>query len=945
MTELAVFACSPYLASLARRYPELYHKALLIDNYQEMHVLLGAESFNINDNFSSQAELMRALRISKQKLALLVAIADLRGVYSVEQVTRCLSDFADLALKKTLDFLLLSAANRAEIILKNRADPSYGSGIIILGMGKLGAYELNYSSDIDIIFFFEKSALSYNGRAGEAQFMNKLVQDIITIMQERTGDGYVFRTDIRLRPDPASTSPAINIEAAYYYYESVGQNWERAAMIKARPVAGDKEAGERFLQGLAPYIWRRNLDFAAIDDIHSIKRQMDARGDRVIGMSGHNIKLGIGGIREIEFYTQIHQLIWGGRKPSLRLRATIDSLAQLAAEGLISAEARDTLTRSYRFLRVIEHRLQMVDDEQTHTLPADEEKLQSLAIFSGYSQLSDFEADLLRHLHDVHDIYRNSFRSSDTEELADNGNLVFTGVSHDPETLITLQKIGYQNPQTISEIVMGWHHGAKRCTRTKRAREMLTELMPSLLKRMAETANPDAAFLKFDEFLTYLPAAIQLFSLLQANKGLLGLIADIMGSAPALAERLSKSPELIESVLFSDFYKDLPDKTQLAALARERLAFARDQEEALNFLVYFRNERQFQAGVQFLNHMIDGCALGNFLTNLAEITLAELLAATRNEFEKTYGNIAGAEFCVIALGKCGSRELTFHSDLDLIFVYRVPDFEALSDGERSHNASVYYNRFAQRLVGGFSQLTRSGKLYEIDTRLRPSGKQGLLAISDRALVHYFSELAWTFEYMALTKARVIAGDKALSADITLFIENQLQKPRNQEVLLSDVNEMRLKMAESYATENPWDVKHVRGGMADIDFIAQYMLLLNGNLSNKEHKEHKINSGSSEEILLSILNNISNKTEIFSPLNAEQITQLRIANSFFSQLFHMLRLCTGGELIEENVLPGLKKLLCATVKIEDFAALKEKLLSLEQSVWQIYSEVFREARKN
>lgn len=908
-------SCSPYLAGLSARYPELYARA----RTEPLDTIIQAECFSPPAESTSQTELMRHLREAKNKLALLVAIADISGAWKLEEVTRTLSQFADHALSQTLTFLLNEAQKRGEITLP--ADDA--TGIIILGMGKLGGFELNYSSDIDLIIFFEQGALSYTGRGSEQKFMNKLAQDIVTIMQERTQDGYVFRTDLRLRPDPASTPPAINVLAAYNYYESVGQNWERAAMIKARPVAGDIAAGEQFLQGLAPYIWRRNLDFAAINDIHSIKRQMDARGIRNIQMAEHNIKLGLGGIREIEFYVQIHQLIWGGRKPILRNRRTLDTLSLLVKEGLVDENDAETLSNAYRFYRTVEHRLQMVNDAQTHTLPTDEAALNNIAHFCGYMDLASFEKDLLHHLHAVHDIYSASFKSEG--ELGDaGGNLVFTGVSSDPETVKTLERMGYKEAERICEIIMGWHHGSKRCTRTKRARELLTELMPSLLARLAATANPDAAFLKFDEFLTDLPAAIQLFSLFQANKDLLGLIADIMGSAPALADTLAKSPELIENVLFSDFYEALPDKTQLTEQARERLAFVRDTEEALDHLTYLRNERQFQAGVQFLKGMIGAAQLGRFLTSLAEVVIKEVLAAIQTEFEKTYGRIAGAEFSIIALGKCGSREMTFHSDLDLVFVYKVEDFEALSDGDKPFSASVYYNRFAQRLVNAFSNLNRGGKLYDIDTRLRPSGKQGLLAVSDKALSHYFEELAWTFEYMAFTKARAMAGDATLSAWLTDFIRTQITKPRDAEKLRTDVHEMRTRMEEGHPAENIWDLKHVRGGLTDIDFIAQYLLLLHA----PNHAGTPI--GNSDQILT-----WCKKCEL---LDKNTITTLVKANEFLNQLFHLLRLCAGGVLDEEKTQQGLKKLLCESVNAPDFETLKETLAKVEQSVKAAYGSI-------
>ncbi len=815
---LAVFGNSPYLTRLL-----LLHPALLRDMARlgaaTIHARLTADVETIRQE-DDQPELMRRLRIAKSKLALLAALADITDAWTLEQVTGALSDFAERSLSLSLDALLRAAHQRGEIDL---ASASKGSGIIVLGMGKLGGRELNYSSDIDLIFFFEPGRLGYKGRQTEQHFMNKLAHELVSIMQERTRDGYVFRTDLRLRPDPASTPPAVNTEAAHYYYESVGQNWERAAMIKARPIAGDIEAGERFLKGIAPFMWRRNLDFAAINDIHSIKRQMDSRENKSILLKGHNIKIGQGGIREIEFYAQIHQLIWGGREPGLRLRSTCETLRKLKEFGLVDSGKEALLHEAYEFLRKLEHRLQMIADEQTHSLPESDEGMAHVACFMGYDNITAFEKDTLRYLSEVRAVYASSFQSA--EKLGDEGNLVFTGVSHDPETLKTLSSMGYLHPETISEIVMGWHHGKSRATRTKRARELLTELMPLLLKRLSETAHPDEAFHKFDDFLTQLPAGVQLFSLFHINPHLLGLIADIMGSAPTLALTLSKSPELLDAVLYEDFYGALPSASNFRSSWKEYSGGANthDFEEIMEGLRRFRNEKQFQAGVQLLKALITAEQTGLFLSTLADIVIQKALAAVTAEFERIYGCIKGGRFAVIALGKLGSREIAFGSDIDLVFVYDAEDMEALSDGDKKFTASVYFNRLAQRFLNALTIMGREGRLYEVDTRLRPSGQEGLLAVGIDTLAQYFDESAWTFEIMAFTKARIVSGD-ALKEPLETLIRNQLTKKRDMEKLRRDAIDMRDRIDKEFGTKNPWDIKYVRGGMIDVDFIAQYLAL-------------------------------------------------------------------------------------------------------------------------
>ncbi|MFO0390196.1 MAG: bifunctional [glutamine synthetase] adenylyltransferase/[glutamine synthetase]-adenylyl-L-tyrosine phosphorylase [Alphaproteobacteria bacterium] len=922
-----LFNHSPHLTKLALKTPSIIHglahsgaEAVFQD------IIKGIALPEKLDN--SHKDLKLLLREAKNKAALLIACADITGSWPLDKVTSALTELAECSLRITLDALLLLAHQRGEIDLKDTANPSKGSGIIILGMGKLGGYELNYSSDIDLIVFFERDSLPYKGRHNEQHFMTKLAHDMVQIMQERTAEGYVFRTDLRLRPDPASTPPAINTDAAYYYYESVGQNWERAAMIKARPVAGDMEAGKKFLDGLAPFMWRRNLDFAAINDIHSIKRQMDTLQNRDIQLKGHNVKLGIGGIREIEFYVQIHQLIWGGRERSLRTQTTCVTLDGLCSFGLIDEHKRNTMRDAYVFLRMLEHRLQMVNDEQTHELPQTDAEIENIALFMGYASVAAFEKDFMHHLNAVHGIYASSFKSA--EKLGHEGNLVFTGVTHDPETIKTLKNLGYQQAETVSEIIMGWHHGSCRSTRTKRARELLTELMPVILQRLAETANPDAALLRFHDFLKNLPAGVQLFSLFNIHPQLLGLIADILGSAPTLAERLSKSPELLDAVLYDNFYEPLPDKQTLSSQLDGLLKTADDFEEQMDRVRQFRNEKQFQAGVHFLKHMIDATQAGVFLSDLADVSLDHTVNATMAEFISKYGTLPQSKFAVLAMGKLGSREMTFSSDIDLVFIYDAPDETILSDGEKGLAPSVYFNRFSQRLLTSITAIARDGRLYEVDTRLRPSGSKGLLAVSIEALKQYFEEAAWTFEYMAMTKGRPVSGDVQIRSVLEQFVTDTVLHYRNRHKLREHVIDLRERITREFGTKNPWNIKYVAGGLLDVDFIAQYLLLHHAPNLQPPYP------GSSPDILRWL----ASKHVIEQPF-ADSMLE---SESFLSQIFHMLRLCTAQEFDEESAPAGLKKLLYESVKMQDFSELKEKLVATQQNVYAHYLSLIQPETK-
>jgi len=641
------------------------------------------------------------------------------------------------------------------------------------------------------------------------------------MLEERTADGYVFRTDLRLRPDPGSTPLVLSTAAAETYYESTGQNWERAAMIKARPVAGDRTAGDRFLEILRPFIWRRNLDFAAIQDIHSIKRQINAvKGGARIAIAGHNVKLGRGGIREIEFFAQTQQLIWGGRDPTLRARNTCETLRNLAEAGHIDDDVPEKLESAYVFLRQTEHRLQMIDDQQTHEVPRDSQKLSAFANFMGYDDTDGFAAALAGHLHLVEDLYAGLFEES--PELGGPGALVFTGGEDHPDTLKTLVDLGFREPEKVSATVRTWHHGRYRALRSTRAKELLTEIMPALLSALARTLDPDAALIRFNDFLSGLPAGVQLLSLLYTNPGLLNLLAEIMGSAPRLAETLRHYPILFDAVLTSDFFEDMPDAATLAEEFDSALDQAKDFQDILDILRRQVNDRLFRTGVRILRRQITPDDAGPQLSDITDTALRSLYPRLLAEFARQHGHMAGGDMAVIALGKFGGREMTIGSDLDLLFVYHCTD-EA-SDGPKPLSAVPYFARLGQRFLGAVTAPTVEGTLFEIDMRLRPSGNAGPLATSFEAFVKYHQESAWTWEKMALTRARVVVGGDTLKAHLEDAIDAALTSPRDADALLRDVAHMRARMERDRPPTGPWDVKNLRGGLVDVEFIAQYLQL-------------------------------------------------------------------------------------------------------------------------
>jgi len=871
------------------------------------------------------AAVERALRVAKRRLALAVALADLSGAWPLETVTRALSDFAGRATDIAIGVHARALARTGAIALAPGPGLA-GSGIIILGMGKLGADELNYSSDIDLVFFYDPEALRSREPDRLRQNMVRLTQNTVGSLSRRTAEGYVFRTDLRLRPDPGATPAAVSIRAAEVYYENMGQNWERAAMIKARPVAADRAAGDAFLAYLRPFIWRRNLDFNAIQDIHSIKRQINAhRGGTAIAVAGHNIKLGRGGIREIEFFAQTQQLIFGGRDPSLRQRGTCDALRALARAGRTPPEVAHELIDSYRFLRMVEHRLQMIDDQQTQTLPESPQDLEALARFAGYPGTDAFAADLLQHLRRVEDQYARLFEEAPS--LASAGNLVFTGADHDPDTLATIARLGYRDPETVSSLIRGWHHGRHRAMRSARAREIMTELVPAVIAALAKSANPDEAFRRFDTFIGQMPAGAQFFALLHANPAVLAVLAEIMGSAPRLAERLARRPILFDVVLSPDFYRPPPDRAALGAELETAIAAAPAYEETLDAARRWAQDRQFQIGVQFLRGIAGADAAGVALSDIADAVIARLLPAAEAEFARLHGRVPGAAFAVLALGKLGGRELSATSDLDLVLVYDAPAGAEQSDGAKPLGLGHYYARFAPRLMNALAAPTAEGNLYHVDLRLRPAGNKGPLASSFEAFRQYQRSDAWTWEHMALTRARFVAGDAAFGARMMTLVREILTQRRDPDILLADVADMRRRMAEAHPHKSIWQVKHVRGGIVDVEFIAQYLLLRH--------------AAAHPEIVTPAIADAYRRLGAAGVLEAARSEELAAAARLLHQVQAMLRLMVEGEFDAANITDGQKAALARATAATDFESLVEALGAAQQSVHRAYAEIIGE----
>ncbi|MEI7791063.1 MAG: bifunctional [glutamine synthetase] adenylyltransferase/[glutamine synthetase]-adenylyl-L-tyrosine phosphorylase [Alphaproteobacteria bacterium] len=912
----AVFGNSPFLGRLAQREVGALGEYFAAGSHVVLNAaILLAQAVARAD---SEAAAMKDLRTAKRRAALAIAMADIAGIWDVNTVTAELTRFADACVGGALRFLLRAQAARAGVSEVAEED----CGLTVLAMGKYGAFELNYSSDIDLVVFYDADRFPFAKRGDPRGAAVDIVRGLVKLLSETTNDGYVFRVDLRLRPDAGATQVAISTDAALDYYEAMGQNWERAAMIKARACAGDPETGAQFLAGLKPFIWRRYLDFAAIEDIQSIKRQIHAHvGHGEIAVAGHNIKLGRGGIREIEFFAQTQQLILGGRHPGLRVPSTQGALDALVKEGRVESQVAEELKRDYRYLRMLEHRLQMVEDQQTHSVPGDAAGLSHIACFMGHDNADAFRAELTRVLENVQRHYARLFESEPDLSSAE-GNLVFTGVEEDPETLATLLAMGFQDAAHVSAAIRGWHHGRIRAMRGQRARELLTKLVPAILKALASATDPDVAFSQFDRFLSNLPSGVQLFSLFLARPKFLDLLARIVGATPRLAHYLARNPSIMDALLDADYLSRLPSRAELDA------QFARvvvgSYEEQLDAARRFTREAIFRVGVQIVEGVAKAHQAGPALADIADCVIAGLLPRVEAEMAATAGRISGAGFSVVAMGKLGGREMTASSDLDLVFVYDVPEGIESSDGPKPLSPTLYFARLAQRLIAALTTATAAGTLYEVDMRLRPTGNKGPVAVSLKSFADYHASESWTWEHMALTRGLLVAGPRDLQARVAAEIRRRLVQTREPAAIINDARDMRARMAETFPGRNVWDLKHAPGGLVDIEFIAQTLQLVHA-----QHQPEILNTNT-----VAALFNL--KAAGF--LAAADADALITSAGLQHALTQVLRIALDETPDIEEATPGLKALLTRAAGEGSFAATQMRLAQVQTQTRDIFNRL-------
>lgn len=751
-------------------------------------------------------DIMRTLRLWRGRMALLLALGDLSGEHDVATTTRLLSDFADRACDAAL------AAAFAE-----RVPDEEPRGLAVIALGKLGSYELNYSSDIDPILIFDPETLPRRSRDDPGEAAVRIARRMTEILSARTGDGHVLRVDLRLRPHPEVTPIVLPVDAAISYYESEALAWEQAAFIRSRASAGDRTLGEEFLSAIQPFIWRRSLDFRQLKEIGAMSdriRDHFAQG-QAFG-PGFDLKRGRGGIREIEFFAQVHQLIYGGRDPSLRSPATVDALAALAAAGRIELADANRLSGHYATLRRIEHRLQMIEDQQTHCLPTQEAALDGVARLDGEADGAALLAMLEPVVNDVGSCYDRLVAE----------RAVTAGLPRDEDSLAAqLIAAGFDPPEAPLRTIAEWRGGKLRALRSPAALDALETMLPELVKALGAAPDPQATLVRFDKLVAGLPSAINFFHLLGAQPALARIATRILSLAPTLADALGTRAQLIEGLIDQRAFDAPANKEQLAAEWGPGLAVL-DYERLLDRVRDHVGERRFAYGAQLVAGATDPLAIACGYSELAEAALQVLADATVAEFVAVHGRVPDSELVVLALGRLGGRALTHASDLDLIYLF-TGDHLAESDGPRPLGATTYYNRLAQRVTGAMSVPTAAGKLYDVDTRLRPQGAQGPLVVTVDSFERYQREEAWTWEHMALLRARPVYGSDVAKAAVQRIIDDLLRVQRDPVKLAADAAEMRSKIAAHKPANGALDIKGGPGGLVDLEFAMQVTQLNSG----------------------------------------------------------------------------------------------------------------------
>lgn len=900
-------AHAPYLAQQLTEHPDILKaltqsdpEVILAEHIQAMQDLAVHES--AHDDLSNVMSQMRRL---KKRAHLIIALCDLSRIWTWDEASRALSRFADAAVSTAL----ICAARYRGIKLGAGETPP---GLFVLALGKYGANELNYSSDIDIILLYDPHIFTLGDRPNPEKILLRFAQSFVKILDTLDHDGYVFRTDLRLRPDPRSNAIIVSSQTAERYYETLGQNWERAAMIKARVCAGDRACGQGFIdEVLAPFIWRRSLDFAAIDDIRAMKRQINsAGGHEHIHPAGHNLKLGRGGIREIEFYAQTQQLILGGRHKDLRAVRTDDALTALSDGGYVKPETAEALIEDYGVLRDLEHRAQMINDAQTHLSPESDEERAGLAELYGFDDLASFDAMLSGVLSRVNGVYSALY--SNTQSLAsEQGSLVFTGVEPDPDTRETLARLGYERLDQVWTIMAGWLGGRIAATRTERAREVLTRLAPVIIEVCAKTGRADDAFFRFDAFFSKLKTGVSILLMFEGRPAMLEDLILMLVLAPRLSDVLSQNPASIDAMIEPEFF------SRAVTLDAAEISQAGDLENVMNAARRSVKDAHFQLSAQLLRGSISARSCAQSFTALADEAVSVLCRAVQEDMKGRFGDMPGA-CAVLAMGKMGGREMTMGSDLDIMVIYDPRDHEPAT-------AHHYFTKYTQRLISALSAPTEAGTLYEVDMALRPSGKKGPITVSVSAFESYYAHEAWTWEFLALTRARIAQStDAEMSTRLSGLIDHALTHLREPAAARADIVNMRALMDRERPAYGPWDIKLSAGGLVDIEFIVQGLQNLHG------HSKPEILMQNTQEGLKAL--------KAAKVIPAKDYDVLSAAARLYETLLQIKAICLSGKFDPQDAPRAVMTLMSQRCGFESFEALSEQYQKCRRAIRPIFDDL-------
>ncbi len=825
-----VWDASDFVAQQCLREPGLFQR-LQTDGLLERPLATGEMTRQLDQALSGTVDeegLSVALRRFRRDQMVRIIWRDISQRADLDETLADLSDLAECCIERSLSLLHGWAVARWGV---PRDAAGREQRLVVLAMGKLGARELNLSSDIDLIFTFP-AAGSTDGRKPLANedFFTRVGRKLIKMLSDQTAEGFVFRVDMRLRPFGSAGPLALNFDAMEAYYQAHAREWERYAMIKARPVTGEPEDRAALEAMLQPFVFRRYLDYGAIESIREMKRMISAELHKK-GMDA-NIKLGPGGIREIEFIGQAFQLVRGGREPALRIRPIQQVLQRLQAAGHLPDYAVSELIAAYRFLRLTENRIQAWRDQQTHLLPTDEEGQRRLANAMGYADWAVFEAELNQHRERVQGHFDRSFSAPQAESDSGQGVAAAWWELDADELAAILVTAGFADPEECARRLMAFRDSATCRRLSSRGHERLDQLMPLLLQAASRSESPDAALCRLLELLEAIANRTAYLDLLVENPLALSQLVQLSAQSPWVVQQLARQPILLDELL--------DPRRLFSPLARKELEAELDTllervepgdlEQQMEALRQFAHGNILRVAAADLGEAIPLMVVSDYLTEIAEVVLQRVLALAWQHLVERHGRPGGlAEgatgFSIIGYGKLGGIELGYGSDLDLVFVYAA-EGSASSDGKRPISNEQFYARLAQRVVHLLNTRTPSGQLYEVDTRLRPNGQSGLLVSSIKAFERYQREQAWIWEHQALLRARPVAGDEAVAARFAVIRREVLTQQRDAYALRREVREMREKMRASLdrSDENHFDLKQGVGGIADIEFMVQYSVL-------------------------------------------------------------------------------------------------------------------------